>query len=230
MSLKLYIDHLSQPSRAVHMFCLLNKIPFEIKETRLGRGDHKLPEFLEKINPIGQVPAIMDGSKSLFESHTILRYLARTRKVPDQFYPSDILKSTEVDKYLDWHHTNLRRLAPYVHLVKWPDHFVEETKGSEEAIVTLRESHHKRILLSLERIENYFLKSPKKHLANDELSIADIVCACELSQLHFIEYRLKSYKNIRNWYKPISSMPEFQESHRVMFDFIKKNYNFHPLF
>ncbi len=98
MALKIYIDHLSQPSRAVHLFCLLNKIPFQIVETRVGRGDCKAQEFLDKVNPNGQVPAILDGSTPLFESHTILRYLAKSRSVPDHFYPSNPLKSAQVDK------------------------------------------------------------------------------------------------------------------------------------
>ena len=38
MVIKLYIDYLSQPSRAVYAVCLLGKIPLEVIETRLGKG------------------------------------------------------------------------------------------------------------------------------------------------------------------------------------------------
>lgn len=36
--LKLYLDTLSQPCRAVNLFLLVNKIPFETKLINLGKG------------------------------------------------------------------------------------------------------------------------------------------------------------------------------------------------
>ena len=48
-----------------------------------------------KINPLKQIPAIEEidvktgESWSLGESHAIMRYLAATRNVPENFYPKD---------------------------------------------------------------------------------------------------------------------------------------------
>lgn len=50
-SLKVYADLGSQPSRAVLCFCKINKIPFEHVEIRLGKLQHKSPEFTA-INPL----------------------------------------------------------------------------------------------------------------------------------------------------------------------------------
>lgn len=36
-SLKLFIDHASQPSRAVFVFLKINKVPFELVETRISK-------------------------------------------------------------------------------------------------------------------------------------------------------------------------------------------------
>lgn len=36
-SLKVFLDHASQPSRAVLVFCKINKIPFELVETRIAK-------------------------------------------------------------------------------------------------------------------------------------------------------------------------------------------------
>jgi len=38
-TLKLFIDHASQPSRAILVFCLINKIPHEVVETRIGKAE-----------------------------------------------------------------------------------------------------------------------------------------------------------------------------------------------
>ena len=45
---------------------------------------------------------------TLVESHTIMRYLADTRGVPDHWYPKDARKRAIVDMYLDQHHSFLR--------------------------------------------------------------------------------------------------------------------------
>lgn len=44
-------------------------------------------------------------------SVAIFRYLARTRKVADHWYPSDVKLQAKVDEYLEWQHTNTRILC-----------------------------------------------------------------------------------------------------------------------
>ena len=45
---------------------------------------------------------------TLAESHSILRYLADTRGVPDHWYPQDARQRAIVDQYLDMHHSYIR--------------------------------------------------------------------------------------------------------------------------
>ena len=54
MSLKIFADLMSQPSRAVVMFCRAAKVPHELKELRIKNGDFKTPE-MAKINPFEKV-------------------------------------------------------------------------------------------------------------------------------------------------------------------------------
>lgn len=49
-NLKLYIDWGSQPSRAIVALCIHGKIPHNIIETRIFKGDNRSPEY-KKINP-----------------------------------------------------------------------------------------------------------------------------------------------------------------------------------
>ena len=42
---KLLVDMMSQPSRAVCLFCELNDIPYEREIVRLGSGDHKSDKY-----------------------------------------------------------------------------------------------------------------------------------------------------------------------------------------
>ena len=52
---------------------------------------------------------------TLSESHAILRYLARAYNCAEHWYPStDIRKRSEIDLYLDEHHTYLRQGCGYL--------------------------------------------------------------------------------------------------------------------
>ncbi|KAL0371826.1 UNVERIFIED_CONTAM: Glutathione S-transferase T1 [Sesamum calycinum] len=109
MELKLYVDRLSQPSRALLIFCKANGIEFEEVSIELGKLQHRSPEYAE-INPMKQVPAIVHGDFKLSESHSILIYLASAFPgVAEHWYPADVHKRAKIHSVLDWHHSNLRR-------------------------------------------------------------------------------------------------------------------------
>lgn len=111
MKLKVYADRLSQPSRAVLIFCKVNGIDFEEIKVELSKRQQRSPEF-RAINPLTQLPAIVDGRFKLFESHAILMYLASAFPgVADHWYPADISRRARIHSVLDWHHQNLRRGA-----------------------------------------------------------------------------------------------------------------------
>lgn len=59
MTIRIHMDYMSQPSRAVWALCLIAKIPHEIKEVKIAKLEMKSEEYL-KINPMGKVPAIED--------------------------------------------------------------------------------------------------------------------------------------------------------------------------
>ncbi|KAH7677056.1 Glutathione transferase protein [Dioscorea alata] len=218
--LKVYADRMSQPSRAIIMFCKMNKIDFEEVKVDLATGQHRNPEYRE-INPMQQVPAIVHGSLKLFESHAILRYLACAfQGVPDHWYPSDLSNRALIDAILDWHHSNLRRgaaalvfdtiLAPIFGRPPNP-------QAAEEA--------EKILDSSLSKIESLWLPGNAKFLlGNAQPSIADLSFVCEIMQLELLEEKHRErifgpHKKILQWIENVKAAtnPNFEEVHAMLY-------------
>ncbi len=70
-----------------------------------GRND--TPEYLA-LNPNGRVPTVIDDGFVMWESNSILRYLAR--KVKSPFYPSELQGRHLVERWMDW---ELSVVAPH---------------------------------------------------------------------------------------------------------------------
>jgi glutathione S-transferase len=67
-----------------------------------------------KLNPNGKVPTLDDNGTIVWESNTILRYLAN--KNGGKFYPSDPAARSEVERWMDWQLASLN--APYLSIFK----------------------------------------------------------------------------------------------------------------
>lgn len=72
------------------------QIPYQLKLA--GRSFGKLDtNDYEKINPNRMIPAIRDGDFSLWESHSIIRYLCNRYSAGD-LYPEDVQQRSVADQ------------------------------------------------------------------------------------------------------------------------------------
>eukprot|EP00057_Strongylocentrotus_purpuratus_P014828 XP_011669302.1 PREDICTED: glutathione S-transferase theta-1-like [Strongylocentrotus purpuratus] len=67
MVVKVYVDFRTQPSRSLVIFLKNTKIPFEIENIDLVKGDHKKPDY-GKVTSLRTAPAIEDGDFSMGET------------------------------------------------------------------------------------------------------------------------------------------------------------------
>jgi len=56
------------------------------------------------LNPHGRVPVLQDGDTAIWESHTIVRYLA-ARYGDGSLWPADPLARAQMDEWMDWAQT-----------------------------------------------------------------------------------------------------------------------------
>ncbi|KAE8055317.1 hypothetical protein FH972_012164 [Carpinus fangiana] len=220
MKLKVYAYRISQPCRAVIIFCKVNGIDFEEIRVDLFKGQQLSPEFKE-INPFQKVPAIVDGRFKLFESHAILIYLACSFPgVADHWYPADVSRRAKIHSVLDWHHSNLRQgaaglilnslLAPVFGLPLDP-----QAAAKSEKLLSL----------SLSKIESIWLKGNGRFLLGGfQPSIADLSLVCEILQLELLDEKdhsriLGPHKKVQQWIEDTrnATRPHFDEAHDMLY-------------
>ncbi|XP_076897566.1 glutathione S-transferase T1-like [Bidens hawaiensis] len=219
MELKVYCDRMSQPSRAILIFCKMNGIDFEEITIEILKGQQHTPEY-KAINPMCQVPTIVDGDFTLFESHAILIYLSsKYPGVASHWYPSDLIERAKVHSVLDWHHANLRRgsVGVIVNNVFFPlNGLPYNAQAAEEAEKTLEKA--------LTVLETYWLKDGPFLVGRSQPSIADLNLVSEVMELQLLPAEhhdriLSPYKKVLKWVEDTknATAPYFEEYHGVLF-------------
>jgi glutathione S-transferase len=80
-------------------------IAFDRKDVGGPFGGLDSKAFLT-LNPNGVIPVIEDGDTVVWESHSVLRFLAQ-KYGPDELYPTDPHARSHVERWLDWHISTL---------------------------------------------------------------------------------------------------------------------------
>lgn len=157
-------------------------IPYEFIMLELQAGEHRQPEYLA-INPIGKVPAIVDGDFQLWESGAILFYLA-------QKYgnlPSSLEEQAKINQWILFGNATLG-----------PGIFVEAS----------REREMPKLMTPLNRI---LAKQP--FLLGDEFSVVDVAVGSILSYIPImLKLDLSEYPAVVDYMKRLSERPAFQKA------------------
>ncbi|MGV1761019.1 glutathione S-transferase family protein [Rhizobium sp. A22-96] len=86
--------------RKVLWLCAELGLNYSTEDWGGGTRPTSSPEFL-RLNPAGMVPVIDDDGFILWESNTILRYLAASRGRTD-LLPDDLKQRASIEKWMDW--------------------------------------------------------------------------------------------------------------------------------
>ncbi|MBD2014478.1 glutathione S-transferase family protein [Microcoleus sp. FACHB-53] len=157
-------------------------IPYEFILLDLQAGEHRQPEYLA-INPIGKVPAIVDGDFQLWESGAILFYLAQ--KYGNM--PSSLEEQAKINQWIIFGNATLG-----------PGIFVEAN----------REREMPKLMTPLNQI---LAKQP--FLLGDEFSVVDVAVGSILSYIPImLKLDLSEYPAVVDYMKRLSERPAFQKA------------------
>ncbi len=80
-------------------------LPYDRTDAGLQYGVNKSPEYLA-MNPNGLVPTLDDDGFVLWESNTIVRYLA-AKYASGALWPEDLKIRADADRWMDWQNATL---------------------------------------------------------------------------------------------------------------------------
>ena len=171
-----YLHHpASQPCRAAMQFMLENDIPFEEEIIDITTDINERPEFREKYNPTGQVPILVDGDFTIWESAAIAYYVSDKFNCPDFWWGGDVQTRGRIQQFMNWYAYTLRLGGGAFHWTIFAPMIYGYDKDFSEEI------KRGRFLLyeSLNVLENYWLKD-SEYLCGDKMSYADIAASQDL--------------------------------------------------
>ncbi|MFO1356727.1 MAG: glutathione S-transferase family protein [Gammaproteobacteria bacterium] len=103
--MRLYTFTITPNNRKVEAFVRHYGLPVEVHHVSFKDRETHTPEYLA-INPMGRVPALVDGDFRLWESNAILAYLA-TVFPQTRALPTDARGRADVDRWLHWQSCHL---------------------------------------------------------------------------------------------------------------------------
>lgn len=193
--MKFYGHPLSGNSHRVQTFLSILGIDHEYKVVDLLAGAHKQPEYL-KLNPLGQVPVLVDGDVVLRDSSAILIYLAKKYDTANTWLPTDSAGAADVQQWLSTA-VNEVQAGPFVlRLVKLlgaPMDYDAAKAKTDALFGELFEPHLKG---------NDWLSGGKP-------SIADLACYSYIARVTEGDYDLSAYPGIQAWLSRVEGIEGF---------------------
>jgi len=186
------------------------KIPYTLQPVDFAKGEHKTPEYLQKHQPFGVIPALHEGDFHLYESRAISRYLAKAHDKTHTLLPEDPKLLGEVEQWISVETSNYKAdEIVYEHVFK-------KWKGGGEADPAKVEEAFKKVTTVYEVLEAHLKgkKGKKEFLVGDHLTVADIVFLPYTDYLLNIpDFKnvLEKYPHVNAWWKNVTGRPSWQK-------------------
>jgi glutathione S-transferase/autophagy-related protein 2 len=221
MVLKLYGVDGSQPFRTVQWALEAKGVAYETIVVQPGGKREEAPlgtasAAYRKINPLGQVPCLVDtdAKVALGECCAILVYLAEKYGWTD-LYPAEPARRALVNQWLHWMHRGSREFT----LVLFAPVFRPDIKQNAEEL-----AHRAKGLSATAKLLNAQLERTA-FLTGDSATLADLAVYGDLGQLQpkFCDlFDFAPYPHLSRWLKAMEALPKFERCHNVIFAKLRK--------
>lgn len=200
--MKLYSHPLSLNCYKVRLLLALLDQEYEYENVDLVSDRHKTDAFVA-LHPLGQVPVLIEGDISIWDSQAILVYLARKFE-SEKWLPLDAKSNAQITSWLSF---AAKELA--IGLAAARVHHLLGGKGID--FVT-------RLNIDIDKatdqgekslgVLNHYL-SDHSWLVEDAPTIADIACFPTIEFAHEGKISLDAYPHVRAWRDQVKQLPGY---------------------
>lgn len=171
-------------------------VPWERIDAGMAFGVNNTPEFLD-MNPNGLVPVINDNGFILWESHAIMRYLARQHGT-GTIWPNNPQIAARADQWMDWYHCALfPDMRPiFINMVRTPP----EKRDMREVEVRV-----KLLGKNMAILDQALSNSP--FIAGQNFSMADIPLGLAAFRWYNMDIDRPELPNLLGWFERLKERP-----------------------
>lgn len=172
------------------------RLPFTRQDVGGPFGGLQTSEFLA-LNPNGVIPVLEDDGAVVWESHSVLRYLAQ-KYGPDSLYPAEPVARSRVERWLDWH---VSTLAPVLNPVFVALYRTPLEERDTAALVTLIE----RLTAVMTRLDAHL--AAQSFIGGARLTIADVAFGNSVWRWFAFPFERPSLPHLEEWQERLSERP-----------------------
>ena len=173
------------------------------------------PEFLA-MNPHGRVPVIQDGDDIVWESHSVVRYLA-AKYGKGTLWAENPGERAQAEQWMDWTVATLERevLSIFWRLVRTP------ADMQDKKMIDMHVANSARCYELLDR-----WLDERDWLAGARFTMGDIPAGTTLYRYFEMEIERPAIPNVRSWYESLSERPAYQKNVMRPFDELRGKLSF----
>jgi len=173
-------------------------LKYERVDAGMQFGVTKTPEY-RRMNPNSLVPTIEDDGFVLWESHTIVRYLA-AKHGAGTLWPTDPRARADAERWMDWAFTFQNAMREvFWGLIRTPPE-----KRDPKAI----EAGAKRSAELIEAVLEKNLEN-RKYVAGASFTMGDIPIGCEVQRWMRVPIERPRLPGVEAWFERLRARPAF---------------------
>ncbi len=158
-------------------------------------------EEYRRINPLGRVPSIDDDGFVLWESNSIVRYLAMQYGA-DLLYGNDIKVFASASRWLDFENNEL--LPPMHDLAMQLIRLPQERRDP-----SVRDAARQRFIAALRIVDDQLSRT--RFMTGDRFTYGDIAIGIRAHRWVLFDLESPDFPNVRRWYAEVTARPAFHK-------------------
>ena len=209
--MKLYARRTSSNSQKVLWFLAELGLEYDFIATGGDAGGLNEPEY-RAMNPNRTVPTLLDSGFPVWESHSMLRYLA-AKYGADEFWVDDPAERSRIDRWMDWSQSQFD--SSFMSLFWGYDRTPEPKRDVEANLLQVKRCRYYMHVLN-DCLSNQLF------VVGNRLTLADIPVGALMYRYANLDVTDVLLPNVAYWYGRLTEREPFQTHVMLPFDELKR--------